>query len=318
MNDNLINLKTKIDELLQQIIICLEDSNKGDINADMQSKVEVLLKNTSEILKQNNQIILQNNELLRKFQELSDHENKVILQENDIKKEFVGEEQDTSELVHSFSEQQDNIDKLSEQIVSTKDKELLPIEEDVEKSQQEKENLNLESKQQQEIELDIVKDKAIVNADCQKAKTSSVLEFLHQRVIRDQTKSDNLSPSDSKTSDESDDIIQASSIRNITEQIKGEVKQQSENKIRSIAEQFEDKTKRDLLSAIGVSEKFMFINDLFSGNIKEYTTFVNNLNLAGTLTNALEIMETMQTKKKWAKGSLAYTTLAAMITKRFE
>ncbi len=85
----------------------------------------------------------------------------------------------------------------------------------------------------------------------------------------------------------------------------------------SIAERFENRTRSDLRTAIGVSEKFLFINDLFSGNLKEYTDFINQLNdLTSWDMSKLVIEETKQ-KRKWASSSLAYTTLEDLIHRRF-
>lgn len=86
----------------------------------------------------------------------------------------------------------------------------------------------------------------------------------------------------------------------------------------SIAERFESRTRSDLRTAIGVSEKFMFINDLFSGNLKEYTDFINKLNNLTTWDMSKLVIEETRQKKKWAAASLAYTTLQDLIHKRFE
>ena len=86
----------------------------------------------------------------------------------------------------------------------------------------------------------------------------------------------------------------------------------------SIAERFESRTRSDLRTAIGVSEKFMFINDLFSGNLKEYTDFINKLNDLTTWDMSKLVIEETRQKKKWAAASLAYTTLQDLIHKRFE
>ena len=86
----------------------------------------------------------------------------------------------------------------------------------------------------------------------------------------------------------------------------------------SIAERFESRTRSDLRTAIGVSEKFMFINDLFSGNLKEYTDFINKLNDVSTWDMSKLLIEETRQKKKWAAASLAYTSLLDLIRKRFE
>ena len=86
----------------------------------------------------------------------------------------------------------------------------------------------------------------------------------------------------------------------------------------SIAEAFENKNRSDLRTAIGVSEKFMFINDLFSGDLKAYTNFINMLNDATSVELSLTVIEENRIKRKWIKDSLAYTTLESLVQKRFK
>ena len=85
----------------------------------------------------------------------------------------------------------------------------------------------------------------------------------------------------------------------------------------SIAEKFENKNRSDLRTAIGVGEKFMFINDLFSGDLKAYTNFINMLNEASSLEMSMIVIEENRNKRKWIKNSLAYSTLESLVEKRF-
>ncbi len=75
--------------------------------------------------------------------------------------------------------------------------------------------------------------------------------------------------------------------------------------------------KVDLRTAIGVNEKFMFINDLFSGNLREYTDFIQKLNEAETIENANEILNTEKGNKRWVANSLSYSTLTEILAKKF-
>ncbi|MBO7224300.1 MAG: hypothetical protein J6V35_00135, partial [Bacteroidales bacterium] len=86
----------------------------------------------------------------------------------------------------------------------------------------------------------------------------------------------------------------------------------------SIAEAFENKNRSDLRTAIGVSEKFMFINDLFSGDLKEYTNFINLLNDATSVELSMTVIEENRLRRKWIKESMAYTTLENLVQKRFK
>lgn len=73
----------------------------------------------------------------------------------------------------------------------------------------------------------------------------------------------------------------------------------------------------DLRIAIGVNEKFMFINDLFSGNLREYTDFIQKLNDVQTSDKAIEILMKTKDEKRWVPNSLSFTTLKEIMIKKF-
>lgn len=160
-----------------------------------------------------------------------------------------------------------------------------PIIEPVEELEEEEETV--------EEEKPVVKEEPIVKEVKEEVKsTSSVLEYLHKNIMKDDE------PKKEKKEEYTTlDLFQAPP---------------------SIAERFENKTKSDLRTSIGVGEKFMFINDLFSGNLTEYTHFINLLNEATSLELSLIIIEENRNKRKWIKNSLAYTTLENLVEKRFK
>lgn len=73
----------------------------------------------------------------------------------------------------------------------------------------------------------------------------------------------------------------------------------------------------DLRTAIGVNEKFMFINDLFSGNLRQYTDFIQKLNEAESLEKANQILNATKEENRWISNSLPITTLHEIILKKF-
>lgn len=73
----------------------------------------------------------------------------------------------------------------------------------------------------------------------------------------------------------------------------------------------------DLRRAIGVNEKFMFINDLFSGNLREYTEFIQVLNSEKSLEEANIIIAKAKEANNWNANSLAFTTLYEILIKKF-
>ena len=123
-------------------------------------------------------------------------------------------------------------------------------------------------------------------------KTSSVLDYLHNNIMKD----GDFKHTTKEKIDTTLDLFKSQP---------------------SIAESFENKTRSDLRTAIGVGEKFMFINDLFSGDLTAYTHFINMLNEASSLEMSMIIIEENKNKRKWLKNSLAYSTLENLVEKRF-
>ena len=74
---------------------------------------------------------------------------------------------------------------------------------------------------------------------------------------------------------------------------------------------------RDLKSSIGINEKFLFINELFKGNLNEYTDTIVQLSDAQTLDVAHQILTPLKNKYEWREDSAAYITLIDFLQRRF-
>ncbi|MCM1169956.1 MAG: hypothetical protein NC324_08495 [Bacteroides sp.] len=73
----------------------------------------------------------------------------------------------------------------------------------------------------------------------------------------------------------------------------------------------------NLRSCIGINEKFLFINELFKGNIKEYGDMLQSLEDAQDTPAMNEVVRNLQQKYAWNEKSLAYITLSDIIKKKF-
>jgi hypothetical protein len=226
---------------------------------------------------------------------------KPIVEKKEKEEEKTSIVEELTENKEKISKNEEIIKKNKEIIPEIKEEEIEPKEEVIENNDEEKANAIFESKseeidkQKQEIVKQIEETekqiKELNNNTPSPSETSSVLEYLHQNVIKD-------IPKKEETVKEQADLFS--------------------ERPTSIADRFEEKNKSDLRTAVGVSEKFMFINDLFSGNIKEYTDFINKLNEAKDIMSSMKIITETKEKRKWATVSLAYTTLETLIEKRFE
>lgn len=199
------------------------------------------------------------------------------------------------------------------------------IEEEIEEEEVEEEEIieeEIEEKEEEEEVKEIILEK----------KTPSVLKYLNENM-----------PKSMNFAFEEKPLVKEEAIEKVVEEIvesvKEEVKTESpktttlgekyQNQA-SLFESMSNKTEKndinsklnqsraDLRTAIGVHEKFMFINDLFSGNLREYTEFIQNLNSAENLDNAKEIIREVKEKKRWITTSLPYTTLENVVERKFK
>lgn len=199
------------------------------------------------------------------------------------------------------------------------------VEEEIEEEEVEEEEIieeEIEEKEEEEEVKEVILEK----------KTPSVLKYLNENM-----------PKSMNFAFEEKPLVKEEAIEKVVEEIvesvKEEVKTESpktttlgekyQNQA-SLFESMSNKTEKndinsklnqsraDLRTAIGVHEKFMFINDLFSGNLREYTEFIQNLNAAENLDNAKDIIREVKEKKRWITTSLPYTTLENVVERKFK
>ncbi len=72
----------------------------------------------------------------------------------------------------------------------------------------------------------------------------------------------------------------------------------------------------DIKTAIGINEKFLFINELFQGNVHDYNDAIKELNNAESLEKALELFIKLQEKHGWKKESPAALQLLNFVERR--
>jgi hypothetical protein len=73
----------------------------------------------------------------------------------------------------------------------------------------------------------------------------------------------------------------------------------------------------ELKALIGINEKFMFINELFDGNLREYNETIDILNGLQNLNQASEYLDLLRKKNFWDTGAPAFKKLSEMVTRKF-
>ncbi len=73
----------------------------------------------------------------------------------------------------------------------------------------------------------------------------------------------------------------------------------------------------DLKSAIGINDKFQYINELFEGNAKEYDIAIQQLNTAETIESAMEYYISLQQLYNWDTDNETAKRLLELVDRRY-
>lgn len=76
-------------------------------------------------------------------------------------------------------------------------------------------------------------------------------------------------------------------------------------------------TTGNIKTLIGLNEKFLLLNQLFKGNIKEYNELLQDIDTQENREDALHTLDTYRERYRWNVEDLPYITLQDMIGKRF-
>lgn len=85
----------------------------------------------------------------------------------------------------------------------------------------------------------------------------------------------------------------------------------------SLAARLQKKPIADLTTAIGINDKFLLLNELFSGSMEKYNKSIRALNNFPTLLGAKTYMSELQIEFQWDCDSEAYKKLTDLIERRF-
>ncbi len=75
--------------------------------------------------------------------------------------------------------------------------------------------------------------------------------------------------------------------------------------------------KKDLKASITINEKFLFINELFDGNLREYNITIETLNGFAEIRQALEFLDLQRLKNLWESESAAFIRLRELVEQKF-
>ncbi len=73
----------------------------------------------------------------------------------------------------------------------------------------------------------------------------------------------------------------------------------------------------DLKTAIGINDKFLFINELFKGDLAAYNRAITNLNSSRSKNEALYLIDQMLQQYRWILQSASVVRLKELVLRRF-
>lgn len=93
----------------------------------------------------------------------------------------------------------------------------------------------------------------------------------------------------------------------------------SQKEDKSIGTRLQQHPIDNIRDAIGVNEKFLFINELFHGDIQAYNQAISRLNEAGSMENAFAFLNSLTKELGWDAGQMAETVekLAGFVQRRY-
>lgn len=86
---------------------------------------------------------------------------------------------------------------------------------------------------------------------------------------------------------------------------------------KTVADKIGDAPLPDLKAAIGINDKFLFINELFKGDLQEYNKTIDRLNAASGITDAEEILEEKADQFEWSKKADVEARLKSFVNRKF-
>ena len=85
----------------------------------------------------------------------------------------------------------------------------------------------------------------------------------------------------------------------------------------SLAEKFQKDKITDLKEAIGINEKFYFINELFDGVMKEYNEAIETLNSKPSMEEATTYLNQLKEERDWKENTEAVGQLKGILERKF-
>jgi hypothetical protein len=89
------------------------------------------------------------------------------------------------------------------------------------------------------------------------------------------------------------------------------------NTDKSLAAKLQKNPIKDLKAAIGINEKFKFINELFEGNLQKYNDGITKLNAFKNSDDAIAFLSSLKSEFSWNENTEAFQELNDLVQRRY-
>ena len=86
----------------------------------------------------------------------------------------------------------------------------------------------------------------------------------------------------------------------------------------TLADKLQHSALNSLQSAIGINDKFLFVNELFNGSMEKYNRSIANLDDLKTLNGALIYLNELRIELQWNSSNEAYQKLRELVSRKYE
>jgi hypothetical protein len=91
----------------------------------------------------------------------------------------------------------------------------------------------------------------------------------------------------------------------------------SEQEPVTLADKLNKEGINELREAIGINEKFLFINELFNGDMSKYNKVIDELDEMSTLKGAETYLLELKVQNQWAEDNQAFAKLSELLKRKF-
>jgi hypothetical protein len=166
-------------------------------------------------------------------------------------------------------------------------------------------------------DIPVMEEKKIEPAVVEKVQ-ENIVEIIETNEV------DEITEKKTKTVKKASVDLFSSSTVTVADKFKGEshsinerFSSSTDKKEKSLADKLHEKPIMDLKAAIGINDKFKFINELFDGNLQAYNECVTKLNGFTSFEEAGTFLDLLKKEYGWANENESFTKLTEMVIRRY-